>query len=302
MSRIEHLLILLPWLKRNQGVTVEEAAAHFKLTEKQLVQDLMLLSVSGVGQFPGEQFDISYVDGEIYVRDSLGIDRPVRFDSMEAACLLLGLELLELLPQAMDEFTREDIQSVQNKINSVIADVPRIAIVEGSKTPHQDTLDAVEVALSSNKQLLIQYWNDSRDDVTQRLISPHATRLDEDTIVLDAWCHESGAWRSFRVERIREIAVQASDVPSLPTSFKPMPVQTVTVEVDASDQHLLEVLTWAGPASYSGSVVSVDAYVAQPQWLARKVIASGGRLRVLQPAEFKSAVQEFVAQAQAAYL
>jgi proteasome accessory factor C len=220
---------------------------------------------------------------------------------MEAACLLLGLESLELLPQAVSEFGLEDIQSVRDKITSVLTNIPRIGFVEGSKSPDPETLDKVEEALRSDKQLKILYWNNSRDDVTERKISPYSTRLDDGEVVLDAWCHQSDAWRSFRVERIREIEILDSPIPDVAQSFTPMPVAHVVVEVDEPNQHLLEVLTWSGEIERENGKLRVTAAVAQPQWLARKIITSGGRMKAVSPAEFVAQVHTHIKQALAVY-
>ena len=80
-SRLSRLLALVPWLSTHQGVTIDEAAAHFGVTPEQLEKDLWLLVCSGR---PGHQHDdlvdIQFWDEDrrITVVDPQTLDRPLR--------------------------------------------------------------------------------------------------------------------------------------------------------------------------------------------------------------------------------
>ena len=161
-KRFEHLLILLPWLHRNNGVAFTDAMQEFGRTEKELREDLTLLTLVGVGQFAMEQFELSWHDGNIYVRDNLGIDRAFRFDAMETACLLIGLELLDQLADARSEFSAEDVSSLREKLQASLPNAPAIHVLEEDEVDH--VIDLIGHAIERELQIQFDYENVSRDD------------------------------------------------------------------------------------------------------------------------------------------
>lgn len=59
----------------------------------------------------------------------------------------------------------------------------------------------VHAAVNRNK-VAIEYVS-GKGDVSTRLIEPHAWRGTQ----VSAWCHERGAWRSFKPENIKRISI-----------------------------------------------------------------------------------------------
>jgi len=80
-TRLSRLLALVPWLSAHDGVTIDEAAAHFDVTPEQLQNDLWLLICTGrPGHMHGDLVDIQFwdEDGRITVVDAQTLDRPLR--------------------------------------------------------------------------------------------------------------------------------------------------------------------------------------------------------------------------------
>ncbi len=53
------------------------------------------------------------------------------------------------------------------------------------------------------RRLALQYHSRSRDELTERTVSPQRLTHYRDNWYLDAWCHRAEALRSFSVDRIR---------------------------------------------------------------------------------------------------
>ena len=51
-ERLRRLLVMLPWLMERGSVSVAEMAAHFRVSESELVSDLTLASLCGIGAAP----------------------------------------------------------------------------------------------------------------------------------------------------------------------------------------------------------------------------------------------------------
>lgn len=78
-----------------------------------------------------------------------------------------------------------------------------IQAVAGRPVPEhlfQDVLGA----LVGRRRLHISYHGRSRDEVSERDISPQRLTQYRNSWYLDAWCHDAGGLRSFALERIRE--------------------------------------------------------------------------------------------------
>lgn len=298
-SRFEHLMILLPWLHRNSGVSIEEAALEFGRTEKEFVEDLTLLTLVGIGQYATEQFEISWHDGHIYVRDNLGLDRAFRFDAMEAACLLLGLELIEQLADAEDGFTEADVESLRAKLTAALPNNPVIHVVEDDEV--EGLIDLIGDALTSRKQLTFTYSNSARDDHTARIVSPLRLVAASAEPSLQAWCHTSGAWRSFRLDRMSQVALLDSANAAPDSEFISMPTVDVTIQLPAHRQELLEQFTVVGEPSISSEGVTAVVAIAAPQWLARLCQSAGGAVTVVGPDVIRTEVLQLLDIAAAAY-
>jgi proteasome accessory factor C len=94
---------MVPWLLRRQGVSLEEAARHFGITEEQLVKDLQLLFVCGTpGHMPDDLIEAEWESGEVYVDNAEAISRPLRLAPDEAVALLVGLRTLAEVPGLHD--------------------------------------------------------------------------------------------------------------------------------------------------------------------------------------------------------
>ena len=98
-AQLTRLLRLVPYLAANQGVSVDEAAAAFTTTPKQIVRDLEVLQFCGLpGGYFDDLFDVDIdavrEEGHIDFRNADVLARPLRLRPDEAASLLAALRLV----------------------------------------------------------------------------------------------------------------------------------------------------------------------------------------------------------------
>jgi predicted DNA-binding transcriptional regulator YafY len=291
MNRVERLLILVPWLRAHQGATVEDTAQHFEISSNQLVQDILLLSVTGFGQFYGEQFSVTLEDDRIYVDDTLGLDRPVKFDIAEAASLLLGLDAVATLPN----IDSQAINSARSKLSSVLPLQSRLAIV---KSENSDVDEVLKAAIKQSRQVRFEYWNSGRDDRTTRVASVLKVYFVDGFLFLDAFCHTSNAWRTFNVSRILNPVLLDSKSALPDGGFLEMSLTNIQVSVKAEHSAELENFSVVSRSQH-GDRIDAEIAVFGQDLLIRRLIAAGGKIRVSQ--EIADKVSERARQGLSAY-
>lgn len=297
MNRFERLLVMVPWLLKNQGISHQEVADHFQISKAQVLQDMMLLTVTGVGQFANQQFDVDYENDRIYVRDQLGLDRPFKFDSTEASCLLLGLQSLENIPKDISGFDVEEIQSVRERISSAIPINAGIHVVQ---TELDNEIALIAEAITEGKRITFNYWNDARDDVTPREVSPLRIYTINQIPKLDGYDHLKG-WRTFRIQNMDQILKTAKVNDFNGDIFQPMNTVEVEISLPLKSSHLLEHFLVVKRKAISDSSVKATIRISEPLWLARQVLASGCTIEVLSPANVVETVDSYVASARSVY-
>ncbi len=300
-ARLSRLLALVPWLVVNDGVTVEQAAAHFGVTPQQLEKDLFLLIVSGLpGHGPDQLVDIHFWDAgsRIHVLDPQTIDRPLRLSGEEATALLVALRLLAQVPGDHD---RDALNAVTLRLEAALGG-PATVEIQADADP--SILAAVSEAIAVGCPLRIVYGSGTSDAITERVIEPIAVESVDGRTTVEAFCRLAGARRTFRVDRIHAAEVLGADQPTpaagedTRTSSEPLAVR---VAIDAAADWAAESLSLQEPVPAPDGRLVGRAEVHDVDWLVRTVLGLGGVAEVLEPAAVRAAVAVAARDALAAY-
>ena len=299
MKRFERLLVLVPWLQSHPYATVEEVAQAFGITVKEVEEDIAQLTFTGYGQGYGELFEIYYDREGISVINSLGINRPIQFDTAEIGCLLVGIETLLASGVALD-VPREIIQSAQLRISEVIDSTGVIRYLSSALVDNLNSIEVIQTAILEKRKVNITYWNHIRDDATSRQISPLRIRGTDAFTIVDAFCHTSNDWRSFRLDHVIDIAATeiSSDIDI--QDFVDMQYTIVEIQIPTSRSELLEDLVVL-KREHNDKTIRAYVQIVTPATLARIVRASGGLVQILSPLDIKDSVADLNAQALKAY-
>jgi proteasome accessory factor C len=303
-DRLPRLLALVPYLIARPGIRVDEAAADFGVTEKQLRKDLELLWMCGLpGYGPGDLIDLSFEGETITVAYDAGMNRPLRLTGAEATALLVALRALGETPGVADgEAVRRAVAKIEAAAGQAqpAGVVVGLGVREGEATA--EVRAVVQRALHARRALRITYYTASKDQITDRTVDPMRLLLVEGRSYLEAWCRRADAVRLFRldrIDRVDELAESASPPPyAKPTDvsdglFRPRPDQMVaTIVLEPDVRWVAEYYPVDDAVELDGGRVRVRMRYSDRSWMVRLLLGLGGEVRVEQPAELAAELRE----------
>lgn len=305
-DRLAFLLTLVPYLIDHARVTVAEVAEHFTVSPDEVRAAVTLIAVSGI---PGETgtyqhddlFDIAWdafeERGEILLTQLIAIDDAPRFSGREAAALIAGLQYLSALPETRDSAALHTLMAKLARSSSSTA--PHSVAIEASET---DTVLAdIRDALSWGVQLELDYSNAEGKRERRRVDPVRVESIDADWY-LRGWCHLRRAARTFRLDRISNLAVtedpisEAAATTAIPdTLFEGSPEDTlVTLDVvPAALGVIADYLPPAAAVEIVGDLRRVRIRMSHFHGLKRLVAGHPEMITVVAPEAARNVVAEW---------
>ncbi len=281
--RVKGLLTMLPWLMRQQQVSVADMAKQFDMNEADLIEDIEMASMCGIPPYtPFELTDMYIDEGIIYVGANKRFDNNLRLSSSEA----FGLGLLAAAASELPNFSRRrELRSALRKLRRVLrADLVDVD-VESSPFIAQ-----LSDACHSGERLRIDYWTPARNEVSQRVITARTVFTDRGHWYVSADDDQSGERRTFRIDRIRaavptgevvEVIPESATVPDWFADAADKIVVVADVAAGAAwvvETYPCKVLEERADGSYRIEIVANSAH-----WLGRLLLRAGGNITVLSP-------------------
>lgn len=300
-QRLSRLLALVPWLARNDGISMSEAARHFGISPETLERDLWLVVCCGLpGHGPDQLIDIQFWDddGRINVIDPQTLERPLRLGVAEATALLVGLRMLAQVPGGHD---RGAIASATAKLESAAGEAlgasDAIVIVETTPDTVRMTVDA---ALASGRALRLVYAGVTRDSVSERVVDPRSVVHQDGYDYLDAWCRSAEAQRTFRLDRVigaemlPEAAAPPADLP--PPETTPTGGQAVRLAFTEAGAWIVDAFALEQVERIPGQGGVAVMRAADPKWIVRLALGQAGNVIILEPPELRDEVRHAAAE------
>jgi proteasome accessory factor C len=300
-DRLRRLLVVVPYLVGHPGTEISEITGRFGIKERELLEDLNLLFVSGLPPYgPGDLIDVQVEEGRVWVGMADYFSRPVRLSRAEALALYLkgkallgapGLEEAPALASALEKIERgmgpEVLERLAGRVEVGFAG--RIA----------EALSTVRRAVEARERLEIEYYSATRDELTKRRIDPEHLFSAIGNWYVVAWDHLAGAERLFRADRIRsaEPTGETFEPRGLPGPGRPLYTRS---EHDIPVRLLLgPPARWVAEYYETERVKAADAgaiEVTLPTkdlaWVAKLILRLGGEAKVLEPPELADMVTE----------
>ena len=291
-DRLRRLLVMLPWLMERGEVPVAEMAERFELTEAELVGDLELAALCGLPPFVDEMIDVFIDEGVVYAGVPRLFTKPLNLTAPEGFALLTSARAAMQLPGADPDGS---LARALGKLADVLGeDGVVVDVAQPPATP--DLVDAV----NDNARLRIRYWSASRDESTEREITPRSIFLDRGNWYVIADDSRSGEQRTFRIDRFEQWertgevdAPEPGSSPVVPPSgdqwFADGDVPTVELRLAPQARWAAERYPTRGERDgtgvHAGNVVVRMAVVSE-QWLRTLLLRLGPYAAVLEPPEW----------------
>lgn len=202
-TRLQRLINLLPWLVSNPDSSLDEIAHRFEVTRKQLLSDLVLLTMTGPDQFGGGLVDITYDDNFVTVKDAKGLEHPMGLKQIEITPLILGLRVLQKRLDAEISHEIDDlIQKLADLSGSSEADSINL-LIDPIPLNTATALVAIKQALRDNVWLEFSYESaESIGESELRTVEPREVLVANSDVYLSAYDLSRSALRVFRISRM----------------------------------------------------------------------------------------------------
>jgi proteasome accessory factor C len=309
-ERLRRLLVMLPWLMERGEARLSEVAERFGLSEEEVAADLELVAMCGLPPFVDELIDIFIDEGTVFVGVPRLFTRPLRLNSTEAFELLAAGRAAMELPGADPS---GPLGRGLAKLAAALGGEARVdsGLGEGIDVDLErpDATDQVADAARRLERLRITYWSASRDESSERVITPRQVYADRGNWYVTATDHRTETLRTFRIDRIESL--EATGELGEPTD-EPLPepgrwfldggMPRVTVRLAPAARWVIETypVDDIGEPDADGWVVA-RLPVASDRWLERVLVRLGDRAEVVEPVRYADLGRDAAARILARY-
>ena len=291
--QFETAVWMLAYLRANSPVELQTVAEVFNLKPSEVRRYCDLLNDARIGEFYGENADVEIQDDEdgvwIETRESLGLDKQIRFTPDESIAIIGGLKYLEAMPYLVEQKT---VSELLLKLQFTFATTESIIEI-GTTEVDEQIVNILKVAINSNSCVEIKYGAAIDQKVTQRIIEPIALQANEGVVYVRAFCRSSEAMRTFRVDRILQASALDEPGNSQNSVSADFAISSPTLETRL--RMLPEMLESFAPETVSNvtavdNLIEATVSVTNGAWLASLVLASAGDIEVLSPQDLRDQV------------
>lgn len=290
IDEVERLITLIPYLKANPGVTVQEVAAEFNVDPARIRRDVSRLFMCGLpGGYHDDLIDLdqeAWADDEIVISNADFIGRPMQLFRDEAISLVVALGALR---DTMGAQSPAIVDSALAKLSEALradAEVPVNVHVEPVDPAIRET---IERGIATGVRIDLTYVKEHLDSEDERQIDPLRLFVEDGRIYVDAWCHRAQDLRKFRLDRISRASLTALPIE---THEAPDPVGARYQPADDDHWAVFEAAPGAGWVLESPEVERLDDVDGRPrvglrasdvEWLKRYALRHAGHLRIVEP-------------------
>jgi len=283
LERTARLLDLVPYINSHQGISLKELAQVFKVTQAQMTDDLTTLWMCGLpGYTPLELMDLDFESGFVTIHNAETLSKPRSISFDEGVALVLGLDLLRSTISA----DRGDLLMKIDELSRRLSDLINLpSALSAASDVNQDVSAAILEAIRTRSGLEIVYHSLYRDETSTRTILPIEIVESDGQRYLSSFCHTSSDFRQFRIDRIQSAKMQtvAQEIPKISNQAAGL---TSTIKVLTPTRDIAE--------RFKHNELSVNSEFNfesfSLQWIERSIMASGGSVSLLAPAEIRQSI------------
>jgi proteasome accessory factor C len=294
LDRVSRALNLIPFIAGNPGLSIAQIAERFNSTPVQISKDLSLLHMCGLpGYTHLELLDIDYEDPDyVEVTDAQVLDQPRSLTQIEALTLVLGLQLLSEI--AKEPAERESISELQKRLGKLIGEEFTRSVTIADGVIESPVVKDLRDAISNSHIVSITYNSASSDTITSRKIFPIDLFFKDGVGYLQAALVDGLEYRTFRVDRILEFEIEASDQEFISKLKEPDFAQR-EIEIEMGEDGIFflekhnEIVTSSREAD---GTFFITLKVSSLDWIKRVICSWPSRITVVKPLDLAEVVHE----------
>jgi proteasome accessory factor C len=290
--------VLIAAGRAGEKLKLKAVCEQLKMSPQELREDVSVLNVVNFGGGAYVIYAEVLPTGEIEVDPepySDTFDRPARLLPIEAKALVAAIDLIGL--------AQPDLRSAREKVVDALGFDP---VEEGlqivSPIAHDDITHTVELAVHENRVLELEYWTQTEDRYSERVVEPYALFNGKDSWYVAAWDLDVGQLRHFRLDRIKRASAR------LDAHFEPRAGLNPIADIGGwprtgtvGGSRVARVLITAEQARWvreqrtvlaelpDGRII-VEITFKGIEFLVREVLKEAGDAIVLEPADAREAV------------
>lgn len=293
-ERLRRLLLVVPYVSRHQGISVDELARTLGTTREQLLKELDLLTMVGRPPFqPDDCIDIYVDEGRVYVALDQRLAQPPRLTASEAVGLAASAAMLRPNPG-------DALHAALGKLEKVLPEAARETFRQMAQKIDADPKGPSELvplsrAIGRREEVEFEYFSPDRNSTEHRVVRPLEL------------VHHHGQWylkghdvaradeRLFRLDRVRALSITARTFAPISTIQRSIP-NPVSERGDVTVRFTAQAAPWVrerfgGHARpVGGGSVEVKVSGASRRWLVQWVMSFGGEATVIEPQWARQAV------------
>ena len=281
---------LVPYILEHPGVSTEDLAVKFSVTQKQIEKDLQLIFLCGLpGYTPYELIDLTFEDGVVSIIEPQVLTKPRNFSSNEMVAIKLGLEILREInvnePDKLDK-----ISTLLQKVHSQTDQDSILLAKEISTSPYYSVINT---AISQRRQISIEYQSVSKDQLTTRLIVPYNVSMLNGNLYLSAYDMDRQSDRVFKLDLISKCVI--GEPTELDLTKKTSIDQIVELMVDVKLTNFIERNTSIiVDQRLTSDGIKVTLKVNNLEWISRAVMSYAPNIKVISPAALSEMIEQRV--------
>ena len=298
-DRLSRILTMIPYIREHPGIRVQELAQYVGCEPEEIIADLDQVILCGVPPYlPNDYVSVVQEGDRIHIAFAEHFQRPVNLTFEEALSLSMAFERLPL-----SRSNREAAQALRAKIAAGLPKGAERAWRAASKQVQvgpqhrevQKRIATLEQAIEDRREVHIEYYTASRDEMTERTLRPYGIIEHEGEWYVVGQCLLRDRELPFRVDRIRGMDVLDGSF-TVPRAFKLEKYRRAQMYFPTSRDLRVklriapELARWVRDEHPMGRVRSLPdgglvlhLSVSQPQWIVSWVMAHAGKVELLAP-------------------
>jgi proteasome accessory factor C len=286
-ERLRKVLALVPWILAHPGAHLDDLAARFSMSRRDLERELSLLQFCGLPPYTADRLiDVDLRGDRVSIRLAEYFERPLRLTASEGFALLAAGRAMLTVPGADPH---GPLARALDKLADALGS-PQGLVVDVGGAPN---LDVLRDAAREHGQVEIDYYSYARDEMTTRRIDPLRVFHAFGAWYTAAYCHRARGERLFRVDRVRAVRATGERFAPRPEAdrhdelvYHPHPDDLrITLRLAPSARWVPETYPTEEVLDEPGGWCTVTMAISERAWLERLLLRLGPAAEVVAPAE-----------------